>query len=324
MSDVVFVAGDGQAPDERPRRRKPWWEVMNPEEKGSFRDLPRLLGESLRLVWEAGRREFLITATLQLVSAFAIAAQLFVAKALFEAVLAAGGAGDLANVAPELAALLAITIALDVARAIQNEQTRLLSELVARRALDRVLDVSTRVDLLAFESPDFYDQLTRARAQGSFRAFQIVNGFLGLVGSIVASAGLVVALAALQPLLLPFVIVGYVPLWIVASRNTRDLYNFSRWMTPNERERTYLQQILTRRDPAKEVRSFGTAGFLRGRYDRLYDERIGELRSLARRRTIRSLAGSLAATGVTAATVLTLAFLYIDDRMDLATLGAAV
>ena len=43
-----------------------------------------------------------------------------------------------------------------------------------------------------------------------------------------------------------------------------------------------------------------------------------------RRNTIRSLAGSLAATGVTAATVLTLAFLYIDDRMDLATLGAAV
>ena len=64
---------------------------------------------------------------------------------------------------PALAALVAITVALDFAQAIEAEQSRVLGELVGRRALDRVLDVSTRVDLLAFESPEFYDRL-RARA----------------------------------------------------------------------------------------------------------------------------------------------------------------
>jgi ATP-binding cassette subfamily B protein len=327
VGDVVIVRGEGSPEDREPqprRRRRPWWEVMNPQERGTFRDLPRLLLDSLRLVWGAGRREFLLTASLQLVSAGAIAAQLFIAKELFQAVLGAGAARDLAGVAPELAALLAITVALDFARAVEAEQTRVLAELVGRRALDRVLDVSTRIDLLAFESPDFYDQLTRARAQGQFRSFQIVSGFLGLIGSAVASVGIVVALAALQPLLLPFVAVAYIPLWIVASKNTRDYYEFSRGMTPNERERGYLQQLLTRRDPAKEVRSFGTADFLRARYDRLYDERLRELRSLARRRTARSLVGSLSSTAVTAGTVLMLAFLYVDGRMDLATTGAAV
>ncbi len=309
---------------ERPRR-KPWWEVMNPEDaRGSFRDLPRLLADSFRLVWSAGRNEFLVTSSLQLLSAVAIAGQLFIAKDLFEAVLGAGGTRDLTAVVPELAALLAITIGLDVSRAVQNEQTRVLGELVGRRALDRVLDVSTQIDLLAFESPDFYDQLTRARAQGQYRSFQIVSGFLGLIGSLVASVGLIIALAALQPVLLPFVVIGYIPLWIVASRNTRDLYQWTRGMTPNERQRSYLQSILTRRDPAKEVRSFGTADFLRERYDRLYDARIDELRSLARRRTLRSLVGSLGSTGVLAATVATLGFLYVDGRMDLATLGASV
>jgi len=327
VSDVVFVRGDGTAPAQppkQPRRRKPWWEVMDPGERASWRDLPRLLADSLRLVWEAGRKEFLITTALQVITGFGIAAQLFIARALFEAVLSAGGTRDLAGVAPELAALLAITVALDFARAVQTEQTRVLSELVGRKALDRVLDVSTRIDLLAFEAPDFYDQLTRARAQGQFRSFQIVNGFLGLVGSAIASVGLILALAAMQPILLPFVAVAYIPLWVVASRNTKDLYQWTRGMTPNDRERNYLQQILTRRDPAKEVRSFGTAQFLRDRYDRLYDERIRDLRSLARRRMRRSLVGSLAATAVTAASVGMLTFLYIDDRMDLATLGATV
>jgi ATP-binding cassette subfamily B protein len=298
---------------------------MDPEgSQGGLRDLPKLVADSLRLVWAAGRNQFLVTAGLQLVTAFGIAAQLFITKALLDSVLGAGGTDDFASLLPELAALVAITVALDLAGAIVAEQSRVLGELVGRRAFDRVLDVSTRIELLAFESPDFYDQLTRARAQGMFRSLQTVNGLIGLVGSAVAAAGIVIALFALQPLLLPLVIVGYVPLLLVSARNSRDLYRFVRGMTPNERQRDYLGSVLTRRDPAKEVRAFGTAGFLRSRYDRLYDERIQELRSLARRRTWRSLVGSLASAAVTALTVAALAYLFVSGRMDVGTAGAAV
>jgi ATP-binding cassette subfamily B protein len=239
-------------------------------------------------------------------------------------VLGAGESVEFGDLVPVLAALVAITVALDLARAIETEQTRVLAELVGRRALDRVLDVSTRIDLLAFESPDFYDRLQRARAQGQFRALQTVNGLLGMVGASVAGVGIVAALATLQPLLLPFVLVGYVPLWVVASLNTRDLYHFTRDMTPNERQRHYLQNILMSRSAAKEVRAFNLARFLRGRYDRLYDERIARLRRLARRRTARSLLGSVASSGVTVATIATLSWLYVSDRMTLAATGAAV
>jgi ATP-binding cassette subfamily B protein len=298
---------------------------MHPEgSQGTFRDLPQLLADSLRLVWSAGRKEFLVTAVLQLVTAVGIAAQLLVAKALLSAVLSAGGSEDFTALLPELGALVAITIALDFAGAVEAEQSRVLSELVGRRAFDRVLDVSTRVDLLAFESPDFYDRLSRARHQGQFRSLQTVNGLLGIVGAGVAGAGILAALATLQPLLLPFVLLGYLPLWLVASRNSRDFYRFVHEMTPNERQRSYLQHVLTGRDYAKEVRAFGTARFLRGRYDRLYDDRITELRALARRRTLRSLAGAAISSAATAATVVVLAFLFVSDRMSLAATGAAV
>ena len=78
------------------------------------------------------------------------------------------------------------------------------------------------------------------------------------------------------------------------------------------------------RDPAKEVRSFRLAGYLRGRYDRLYDERIAELRSLARRRMGRSLLGSSSASAVTAWTIAVLAWLFVTGRMGLAAAGTAV
>jgi ATP-binding cassette subfamily B protein len=314
--------GDGGRP---PRRGRTWWEVMHPEgSEGTWRDLPKLLLDSVKLVWNAGRNTFILTSVLQLLAAVGIAAQLFVGKAVLEEVLGAGESVSFSDLVPVLAALVGVTVALDLARAIQAEQSRVLGELVGRRALDRVMDVSTRIDLLAFESPEFYDRLTRARAQGQFRALQTVNGLLGIVGSSVAAIGIIAALAALQPLLVPFIVVGYVPLWIMASLNTRDLYRFTHEMTPNERQRHYLQNVLMGRNPAKEVRAFNLARFLRGRYDRLYDERISELRSLARRRTGRSLVGSLASSGVTVATIGVLSYLYVSDRMSLAATGAAV
>jgi ATP-binding cassette, subfamily B, bacterial len=298
---------------------------MHPEgSEGTWRDLPRLLLDSVKLVWAAGRNVFLLTSTLQLVTALGIAVQLFVGKEVLDTVLGAGESVEFGELVPVLAALVAVTVALDLARAIETEQTRVLGELVGRRAIDRVLDVSTRIDLLAFESPDFYDRLQRARAQGQFRALQTVSGLLGILGAAVAGVGIVAALAALQPVLLPFVLVGYLPLWIVASRNTRDLYFFTREMTPNERQRNYLQHILTGRSAAKEVRAFNLASFLRGRYDRLYDERIAELRRLAKRRTARALIGSVASAGVTVGTIGMLSWLYVSDRMTLAATGAAV
>jgi ATP-binding cassette, subfamily B, bacterial len=298
---------------------------MHPEgSTGTWRDLPRLLWDSIRLVWSAGRNVFLVTSALQLITAVGIAVQLFVAKAVFDAILGNSGTADFEQLAPPLVALVVVTVALDLARAIQAEQSRVLGELVGRKAIDRVLDVSTRIDLLAFESPDFYDRLQRARAQGQFRALQTVNGLLGIVGASVASAGIIIALAALQPLLLPFVLIGYLPLWVVASLNTKDLYHYTRGMTPNDRQRGYLQNVLMGRNAAKEVRAFNLAGFLRQRYDRLYDERIAELRQLAKRRTFRSLLGSLTSSAVTVGTIAVLAWLYLSDRMSLAAVGAAV
>jgi len=298
---------------------------MHPEgSQGTWRDLPQLLADSLRLVWSAGRNIFLLTAALQLVAAVGVAVQLFVGKAVLDAVLGAGGELQFSELAVPLAALVAITVALDLAQAVQAEQSRVLGELAGRKAIDRVLDVSTRIDLLAFESPEFYDRLQRARAQGQFRALQTVNGLLGMVGAAVASVGLVAALATLQPLLLPFVLLGYVPLWIVASLNTRDLYHFSRGMTPSDRQRSYLQNVLMGRNSAKEVRAFNLASFLRQRYDRLYDERIAELQGLAKRRTARSLLGSLASSAVTVGTIGMLSWLYVSGRMSLAAAGAAI
>jgi ATP-binding cassette subfamily B protein len=81
-------------------------------------------------------------------------------------------------------------------------------------------------------------------------------------------------------------------------------------MTPRDRERGYLASLLTGRDPAKEVRAFGLAGFLRSRHDRLYDERIAGMRRVSTRQlrgmAVADLASSLT-IGIAIALILWLA-----------------
>lgn len=99
------------------------------------RKLPRLVAQSLALVWSAGRRELLVTTVLQLLQGVGIAAQLLIAKRVLEAVVASGrSGGDFGVVVPDLAVLVAITVALTFAGAVQAEQSRILGELVARTA----------------------------------------------------------------------------------------------------------------------------------------------------------------------------------------------
>ena len=142
--------------------------------------------------------------------------------------------------------------------------------------------------------------------------------------ALVAAVAIVIALATLQPLLLPLVIAGYIPLVFVTRLNTRDSYLFSFGMTPNDRQRTYLQSLMMGRDEAKELRAFNLAPFLRGLYDALYDERISEFRKLSRRRAVRAILGAVGTSAMTALAVGGLAWLYISGRMTLAAAGAAI
>src|SRR5262245_21730835 len=329
MDDVTIVTdgdgggGDEPSGEERPKDTRSWVEIYEPEgAKGTWRELPGLIVASIRLVWSAGRRELIVTSALSLVAALAVGAQVFAGQAALQAVLDADG--DLASILPQLGVLIGVTMLLALVQTVEEEQSRVLGELTSRHALDRVLDVATGVDLLAFEEPTFHDRLRRAQGQGAFRGLQIVHGLLGIIGASVTVITLLVTLAALQPLLLPFVLVGYLPLWVAAARNTQDYYRFIYGFTPNERTRGYLSGLMLSRGSAKEVRAFQLAGFLRSRYDRLYDERIAELRQLARRRTWRGLAGSLLSASAMAAALIALSWLLVSGRMSAAATGAAV
>jgi ATP-binding cassette subfamily B protein len=94
-------------------------------------------------------------------------------------------------------------------------------------------------------------------------------------------------------------------------------------MTTADRERAYLGAVLTGASAAKELRLFGSTGWLRRRYDSLYDQRIEELRRLTRRRTERSLLATAWSTLITMGGVVVLVHWSLSGRLTPASAGIA-
>ena len=296
----------------------------DPQARVNLRRLPRLSRNAMRILWRAARRDFLLSTGMQLIGGLGITVQLLLGQRALQALLGATrGSGSVADVLPWAVAVALVAAMLFFATAVQRERQQILGELVSRHIEERVLDVAAAVGLEAFESPAFHNRLQRVRT-ASHQPLNLVFGLSGLAWAVVGVAGVVVALLALQPLLIPLLVLVFLPAWLVASRRSEAFYRFLWRMTPRDRERQYVAGLLSDRDAAKEVRGFGLAGYLRARYEHLYDERLGELRQIARRQLLYSLGANLATGAVLGATLLLVTWLTLSGRVALAQAGVAV
>jgi ATP-binding cassette subfamily B protein len=302
-----------------------WADVYeSPQVDRKLRRLPRLVREAVRLVWAAGRRELLVVLAIKTVNGLGLAAVLLLGKGVLDGVIAAGRSGAGAEtVLPRLLLLTVVMAGLGFLSAIGREHREILAELASRHAQSQIIDVACAVELEAYDTPAFHDRLVRAAGGGQFRPWQVVEGLTGLAGAAVGIAGIALALLALQPWLVPLVLAAAVPLLIAVAKGGELMFGFRHRMTEAERRRGYLYMLLSGKDAAKELRAFGLGGFLRERYDRLYDEHMAELRKVARRRLRVSLLGNLATTVVLAGIVAALLALALNGRIGLADAGAA-
>jgi ATP-binding cassette, subfamily B, bacterial len=230
-----------------------------------------------------------------------------------------GADPDAATLGPTFAALIAATTAAGVVAALLVHQQRLLSDIVAHHTMDGIIDVASRLDLARYEDPDFYDHLERARNAAMFRPVEMVTSVTTLVTALLTSVGVAIALAALEPVLLPLVLLAGVPVLLAALHNSRRTYVFEYGMTAHAREHLHLMELLTGRESAKELRVFNATGFLRQRYDALTRERLERLREFLRGRLVVSLLGTTATALGTALAAGSLVWLLVTDRTDVAT-----
>lgn len=289
----------------------------------SLRGLPGLISRGARLAWVAAPREVALCAVLQVLAGVGITAQLLLGRTVIQAVVEDRSGAGLGDVTPTIAALAIVTAIVAASASTLIERQRVLAALVERHVQDRILDVVSEIPLASFESGAFHDRLRRATVNASERSWQVSMAIVALFSALATLVPLAVVLVRIEPLVLPAVVVAYLPLHLATTRNGRAYYDFSYWMTTPDRERAYLGGILMSPGAAKEVRLFAAAPWIRERYDRLYDRRIDELRALGRRRLRRSLLANAWSTVITIGGIALLVHWALSGRLSAADAGIA-
>ena len=287
---------------------------------GSWHQVPRLTIDALRVAWLASRRQLVATLLFQAGAGGAMTLQLLAAQRVLQKLLTINSPGSSgADLIPAFAVLIGAMIVAGAMTALVEQRQRLLGELVAQHALGQIIGISSRVHLGAFENPNFHDQLERARASATMRSIQMVSSVSSVTMNLLTSGGIAVALLVLEPLLLPLVLVSAVPWLLATMRNSRRAYRFEWGMTPENRERAYLVELLTRREAATEIRVFGATAFLRSRYDSLTAERLRRMREFLRERLGVALVGAVATAIGMGLALGALALLISAGRIEVAT-----
>ncbi|AUX47477.1 ABC transporter [Sorangium cellulosum] len=256
--------------------------------RDSFAYTPR----TLALVWRSSKAASLALGLLTLAAAVLPLGVAYVGKAIMDAVVARDGRAALVWVSVELGLVAALSL-------VQRGLSLTRQLLGARLSIDihaLILGKALSLDLLHFEDPEFYDQLTRARREASSRPAAVVTESFSLVQNLITLAGYAALLVGFSGLAVLALVLAAVPATVAEARFSGAAFRLRNWRSPETRRLNYLEHVLANDGHAKEVKLFGLGPMFLERYKALSASFYREDKALAVRRAGWAFGLSLLAT----------------------------
>jgi len=171
----------------------------------------------------------------------------------------------------------------------------LLGDLYMQHISIRVIEHASQLDITAFENPDYYDRLERAKAQATDR-IAMIQMMGTLTQQVLTTITLSVYIASYSALLLLLLIAGTIPALLGESHFAFLGYAKNFMQTPLRRKMDYLRDVGGSKEAAKELKLFGLRNFLvdsfRGMADTIFAQNV----DLSKRRMIAGVLLSMLAT----------------------------
>ncbi|MEU8400975.1 ABC transporter ATP-binding protein, partial [Nonomuraea sp. NPDC048892] len=289
------------------------------------RRLPALVGQAMRTAWRASPRDTVATISLNLLTGVFTAFGLLATTGVLTALFSQGPTPDRVMAAlPSLALVAGAAVLRTAAQAGAGWAQARLTPQVSRLTEERLYGLTSRVDLVAYDDPDFHDALQRARLRGVAMADAVVRSAIDLVTAAVGIAAVAGVLGVLHPVLLPLLLLAVLPDAWALVRSAKMRYATLYALIPVHRRKWIVAELLADREPAAEVRSFTMRGFLLRVYDAVARAEQDVMLRLARRQMTARLVGE-ALGGLGAALVyVALGILLAVAAIPLAVAGTAV
>jgi len=172
-----------------------------------------------------------------------------------------------------------------------------------------ILEKAATLELRHFEDADTYDKMQNARREASVRPLSLVLELASLGQQLLILISYAALLARLSWWSTLVIVAASLPAFFAEARFSGESFRLNSWRAPEGRRQNYLEWILTRDSHVKEVKIFGLAPLVLGRYRALFDKFYSEDRRLALR---KGAAGLL--LGALSLLAFYASYLYMADR----------
>ena len=180
----------------------------------------------------------------------------------------------------------------------------------------RLLERAASVPLARFEEAPFFDLLQRAGDGLDGRIHTLIYAVADLAQLLVWLGSLGLVLALIQPVLLPLLVLGGVPAVWLQGRVAAAVYRAERAHTTADRVRGHLQGLLTGQAAAAEIRLFGSAEYLLGRWRALRAARTRDVLAAQASTRIAATGGSLVSGLAYAAGMVLVAYRILHGQLS--------
>ena len=255
------------------------------ELKAQLPYLPR----ALRMVWNAAKVWTIAWTLLLILQGVLPVVNVYLTKAVVNSLVTAlGDKASWAAIRPTLLYVLFIAIVLlfmEGLRSLNSWVRAAQSELVSDYISDLIHEKAVSLDLGFYETPNYYDQLHRARIDAMSMPLALMENIGALLQNTITLLAMVAVLVPYGLWLPLLLVVSTLPALYVVIRYT---LRFNRWRLKNTmavRRTYYYDWMLTERENAAELRLFDLGNFFRNAFQsvrkRLRNEHVTLVRDQA-------------------------------------------
>ena len=259
----------------------------------SLSDLPRYLRELLstfssrllyifRLVWETRPSLLLVMIFMCVFSGVSPVIGSMIGAAILND-LSRVYAGETLAFAVIAALLAGQFIYMFITNAVSRVYTMFTSvsgELVSNHVRQKIMEKVKQIDMMSYDSPEFYARMENANREAGSRPVQIMTQAFSVLStaiSIVSFTALLLSVSGWMPLA---IVLTAIPSAVINFVYRRKNVNYMFRRSKSRRQMDYYSSTLVDKDLAKEIRMFNLADIFREKYQKTFEDYFKGLRKL--------------------------------------------
>ncbi len=212
----------------------------------------------VRLLWRLGPVELLLLIPASVIGGLApLGVVVLLRYVVDSAVAVANGSGETQTALFWLGALVVANVVQSVVEMGNGWMGEDIKDRWNERAREKLLNKAGSLSLSSFENPERYDHLRRANRALEERVRSTVEGLIWVPVQMTTAIALLVYLGTAHILLPIALLVAILPLVVINVRMNRRLWLLAWTRTPSERRLEYLNDLMTERPAAAEMRLYG-------------------------------------------------------------------